>query len=151
MSGTAVGWPLQATAPVARRYPEELMADAALFIGWGAAVRGREQQALQVFDEVLQYYGKLQQSGQITGFEPVALEPHGGDLSGFLMIRGDRAKLDQVRASEEFIRMNARGTLVVEHLGVVTAFVGKELERQFAEFGAQAAELAGSAVSAPRA
>jgi hypothetical protein len=127
------------------------MADAAIFIGWGAAVRGREQQALQVFDEVLQYYGKLQQNGQIAGFEPVALEPHGGDLAGFLLIRGEQAQLERVRASQEFIRMNTRGTLVVEHLGVVTAFVGDELKRQYAEFGAQASELSGGSVSAPTA
>ena len=65
------------------------MANAALVIGWGPVVPGREQKALQVFGEAIQYYTRLQQQGQIESFEPVALEPHGGDLNGFLLVRGD--------------------------------------------------------------
>lgn len=117
------------------------MAEAALFIGWGPVVHGRERQALEVFDEVLAYYTRLQQAGEITSFEPVALEPHGGELDGFLLIHGDQEKLARLRASEEFLRLNNRGNLVVEHLGVVTGFVGEVLRRQYADFGAQAAAL----------
>jgi hypothetical protein len=117
------------------------MAQAALFIGWGPAVHGRERQALEVFNEVIAFYTRLQQNREIGSFEAVALEPHGGDLAGFLLIRGERAQLDRLRASEEFQQLNNRGTLVVEHLGVVSAFMGAELERQFADFGAQAAAL----------
>lgn len=40
------------------------MAGEALFIGWGAVVRGREKQALQVFQESMGYYGRLQQEGR---------------------------------------------------------------------------------------
>ena len=115
----------------------------ALFIGWGPAVRGREQQALQVFNEALQYFGGLQQQGEIEAFEPVALEPHGGDLYGFLLLRGDPDKLNRVRASEEFLRLNQRAQLVVEGLGVVTAFVGDDLNRLFGILQQQASELAG--------
>lgn len=117
------------------------MPDAALFIGWGPAVRGRERQSLQVFNEVLAYYARLQQSGEISSFEAVGLEPHGGDLVGFLLVRGDRDKLTRLRGSEEFLRLNNRGALVVDHLGVVTAFVGDDLQRLYADFGAQAGTL----------
>ncbi len=115
----------------------------ALFIGWGNPVRGREQQGLQVFDEARRYFGELQQRGEIEAFEPVALEPHGGDLYGFLLLRGDPDKLSRVRASEEFRRIVSRGALVVEGMGVVTAFVGDDLNRQFGIFQQQASELAG--------
>ncbi len=115
----------------------------ALFIGWGQAVHGREQQALQVFNEALQYFGGLQQQGEIEAFEPVALEPHGGDLAGYLLLRGDPGKLSRVRTSEEFRRIIKRGALVVEDMGVVTAFVGDDLNRQFGIFQQQAGELAG--------
>ena len=33
------------------------MAEAALFIGWGEAARGREKQALEVFNQAVQYWG----------------------------------------------------------------------------------------------
>src|SRR5947208_13022661 len=53
-----------------------------LFRSWGPAVTGREQKALQVFNEAVAYYGRLQQAGTISGFEPFLLQPHGGDLGG---------------------------------------------------------------------
>ena len=117
------------------------MATSALVIGWGPTVRGREQKALQVFNEAIQYYTRLQQQGTIESFEPVALEPHGGDLQGFLLVRGDREKLNALRSSEEFLRLNNRAALVVDNLGVVTAFIGEELQRLFADFQTQASEL----------
>jgi hypothetical protein len=117
------------------------MATGALVIGWGPAVRGREHKALQVFNEAIQYYTQLQQQGTIESFEPVALEPHGGDLAGFLLIRGDREKLNALRTSEEFLRLNNRAALIVDNFGVITAFIGEELQRLFADFGTQASEL----------
>ena len=117
------------------------MVTGALVIGWGAVVRGREQKALQVFNESIQYYTQLQQQGMIESFEPVALEPHGGDLLGFLIVRGDREKLNALRTSEEFLRLNNRAALVIDNLGVITAFIGEELQRQFADFQTQASEL----------
>ena len=64
------------------------MADAGLFIGWGEVVRGREERAVEVFGETVEYYGRLQADGRIESFEPCLLEPHGGDLAGFILIRG---------------------------------------------------------------
>jgi hypothetical protein len=104
-------------------------------------VRGREQKALQVFNESIQFYTRLQQQGTIESFEPVALEPHGGDLNGFLILRGDREKLNALRTSEEFLRLNNRAAQIVDNLGVITAFIGEELQRLFADFGTQASEL----------
>jgi len=117
------------------------MATAALMIGWGQTVRGREEKALQVFNEAIQYYTQLQQQGEIESFEPVQLEPHGGDLAGFLLIRGAPEKIGRLRYNEEFLRLNARANLVVDHLGVTGAFIGAELQRQFADFQVQANDL----------
>ncbi|MHB8645367.1 MAG: hypothetical protein ACYDAR_06220 [Thermomicrobiales bacterium] len=118
------------------------MANAAIFIGWGPVIAGREQKALQVFNEVLQHYTQLQLQGEIESFEPVGLEPHGGDLSGFLLIRGDREKLSRLRASDEFQRLNTRGLLVVQNFGVVDAYIGEGLGRLFGTFQQAATELA---------
>ena len=117
------------------------MATGALLIGWGPAVWGREHKALQVFNETIQFYRQLQQQGTIESFETVGLEPHGGDLLGFTLVRGDREKLNALRTSEEFLRLTNRVGLVVDNFGVITAFIGEELQRLFADFGAQAAEL----------
>src|SRR5690348_17867761 len=111
-------------APAGVQERRGAMATSALMIGWGSVVRGREQKALQVFNEAIQYYTQLQQQGEIESFEPVQLEPHGGDLAGFLLVRGDQEKLSQLRTREEFLRLNNRAGLVVENLGVLGAFIG---------------------------
>jgi hypothetical protein len=118
-------------------------ASAALFLGFGHPVRGREHQASQVFNEAVQYYARLQQQGDIESFEAVLLEPHGGDLGGFILIRGDREKLDRFRATQEFTRLNTRGSTVVENLGVVNAAIGEELNRQFSTYESDIADLVG--------
>ncbi len=128
-------------APAGVQERRGAMATGALVIGWGPAVRGRELKALQVFNEAIQYYTRLQQQGTIESFEPVALEPHGGDLEGFLLIRGDREKLNALRTSEEFIRLYSRAALIVDNMGVITAFIGEELQRQFADFETLSSDL----------
>ena len=62
----------------------------------------------------LAFYGRLQEEGTIENFEPVFLEPHGGDLNGFILIRGDAEKLAALRVSEEFTQIATKATLVVE-------------------------------------
>jgi hypothetical protein len=46
-----------------------------------------------------------------------------------------------VRYGEEFLRLHSRADLVVQYFGVVTAFTGDELQRQFSDFGAQVESL----------
>lgn len=118
------------------------MAGEALFLGWGPVVRGREQTALRVFQETIEYYGRLQQEGRIESFEPVLIAPHGGDLGGFVLLRGERAKLDEIRSSEEFERAVTRAATVVDNVGVINAFTGESLGKTMERFQAASAELA---------
>lgn len=118
------------------------MADAAIFVGWGPVVRGRETKALGVFNETLNYYTRLQQEGTIESFEPVLLSAHGGELAGFILIRGERARLDALKTTEEFGRTTFRANLIVDNLGVVDASIGASLATGMATFAAQIAELA---------
>lgn len=113
------------------------MADAGLFIGWGEVVRGREAEANEVFNETLAYYGRLQEEGTIESFEPVFLEAHGGDLSGFILMRGDAEKLASLRVNEEFMQYAIRAGLVVENLGIVGASLAERLQRQMAFYTEQ--------------
>jgi len=117
------------------------MADAAIFIGWGPPIAGRERKAFQVFGEVIGYYTELQQRGEIESFEPVALEPHGGDLSGFMLIRGSREQMNRLRASDENQRLIARGQLIVQNFGAVDAYVGEGVGRLFGVYQQQIEDL----------
>jgi hypothetical protein len=117
------------------------MADAGLFIGWGAPITGREAKGLEVFNESLEYYGRLQQEGVIEDFETVILEPHGGDLAGFVLVRGSEDGLAHLRVDDEFVRMSTRAGLIVQGIGVVGASLGDGLERAIATYQAAVSEL----------
>jgi hypothetical protein len=117
------------------------MADSGLFIGFGTPARGRERQAIAVFNETFEYYSKLQQDGEIESFEPVLLEPHGGELGGFFLVRGDADKLARIRGNEEFERLVARAQLIVDNLGVVSTFMGERLMSQMSVFSQQVEDL----------
>jgi len=106
------------------------MAEAGLFIGWGQVVRGRERKALEVFNESVAYWGGLQGDGRIESVEVVFLEPHGGDLAGFALLRGSEDQIGSLRYDEEFQRQVARADLIVERQGVVGAALGEGLARQ---------------------
>jgi hypothetical protein len=117
------------------------MAGEALFVGWGQVVRGREQFALEVFQEAVGYYGNLQEEGQVERFEAYLLAPHGGDLAGFFLLHGERSALDTIRSSAEFHRLLVRAGSVIDNLGVVNAYSGDALGQQMALFGEMAQAL----------
>ena len=100
------------------------MPDYGIFVGFGTPVRGREAKSLEVFNEALQWYAQLEQEGTIESFEAVFLEPHGGDLGGFILLRGDREKLSKLRSSAEFERQTTRANLVVDGIGTIGATLG---------------------------
>ena len=118
------------------------MADAGLFIGWGAPIRGREAKGLEVLGEALAYYGRLQQEGAIESFETALLEPHGGDLQGFILLRGSEERLAQLRVDDEFVRLSTRASLVVEGVGVIGASLGDGLEQAIGTYQQAVSELA---------
>ena len=118
------------------------MADNALFIGWGAGVRGREEQALRVFEETIGFWTQAQQDGRVESFEPILLEPHGGGLGGFILVRGERAQLDALRASAEYQRLTARAAAIVDDIGLINAYGGEALARQLGYFQEAAGALA---------
>ena len=105
------------------------MADAAIFIGWSDAVRGREDRALDVFNETIELFGQMQSDGRIESFEVCLLEPHGGDLGGFMLLRGSEEQIDAVHRSEDFQRVTTKASLVVDGLGIVPASIGEGLGR----------------------
>lgn len=117
------------------------MSNFGLFVGFGDPVDGRETQAARVFGEAMAYFARLQQEGEIEGFQGALLEAHGGDLNGFILLRGDPLKLGMMRASEEWIRLVARANFVVHGVGVVSAILDEEVQRRISANEAMTADL----------
>jgi hypothetical protein len=118
------------------------MADAGLFIGWGQVVRGREGRALDVFNETVAFYGQLQSDGRIEDFEVALLQPHGGELAGYAMLRGSEEQIDAIPRDEDFQRLMQRADLIVEGLGIVPALIGEGLGRGIAIYQEEIAVVA---------
>jgi len=100
------------------------MSDRILFIGWNRVVAGREQQAMQLWQKSMEFYGGLQSNGRIESFEPVLLSAHGGDLNGYMMLRGDADKLAGVQEDDTFIDIVIEADYCLDGFGVVPGYIG---------------------------
>jgi hypothetical protein len=99
------------------------MAETALFIGWGSPRAGKEAAAGKVFEESLAYWDRVKAAGEIESFEVVLLGAHGGDLTGFALLRGDPEKLGRLRMDPEVRRLTLRASACLEGVGLVDAVV----------------------------
>lgn len=107
------------------------MTDTALFIGWGVTHPGREHQALKLFEEAVEIFEAQVKIGEIESFETVLLGPHGGELEGFFVIRGELAKLTALLEREEIERMRIKAQAIKTHFGIVPATVGEAAIRSY--------------------
>lgn len=117
------------------------MADRMLFIGWGKTIAGREERALEVFNEAVGFYGRCQQEGRIESFDVILLEPHGGGLQGYTELHGSADQLSALREAEDFQRLIADATLIVDELGVVGGFANEGIAGQLAIYRAAIAQV----------
>jgi hypothetical protein len=115
--------------------------DSALFIGWGSAHAGRERQSAELFTSSLAYFSRLLAEGRIASFEPFFLEPHGGDLEGFIVLRGNVDELAKLRVDDEFQKLSVRAQVVLSSFGVVGAKTGDLLNKHMQWFVDAAREI----------
>ena len=101
------------------------MSSNAVFFAWNHPIPGRERLSAEHFGEFVQYLGGLQQQETIESFETVFLNPHGGDMNGFFLIRGESAKLDALLSSTEWVTHMTRGSLHLEGSGAVRGVTGE--------------------------
>ena len=111
-----------------------MAASAGILIGWTRPIPGREQQAKEVFQATLAFYGRLQSEGKIDSFEPALIEPHGGDFNGFVLIRGEQSKLDAIKQSDEFLELTTQASYNVQGMGVLRVHLGEAVQKQMARW-----------------
>ena len=116
------------------------MAGYGLFVGFGYPVRGREEKAATVFNEAIELWTRYEQEGKLESWEAVLLDPHGGDLGGFFLLRGDAVA--EIYGDEGFQRLVSRAQLIVENFGVVGAQMGDRIQTQMQQYLESVSELA---------
>ena len=117
------------------------MADRALFVGFGQPERGREERAVEVFNEFVGMFGRLQGDGWIEGMDVTLLDPHGGDLGGFFMVHGSAEQCSTLMLDEDFQRACIDAGLIVDNFGVVGAATGEMVMTQMAMYNEAIAKV----------
>ena len=117
------------------------MAEFGLFIGWGSSQAGREAAGYKVFEEAIAYYDRLKAAGEIESWESVLLNPHGGDLTGFFLLRGDPEKLGRLSMSPESQRLLMRAGVCLDSVGMVNAVIDGGVMRSMAAWREAIADL----------
>ena len=116
------------------------MADRVLFTSWGTVVRGREERALEVFNDVLGFYGRLQQEGRIESIDVALLVPAPG-VRGYLTIHGSAEQLAALRDDEEYLRLMVDSELIVEDFSVVDGYANEGVARQLGIYQEQLSKV----------
>ena len=117
------------------------MANAARVFFWGPPIHGCEQKALQLFNEVTQFYAQKKEKGEIESSDAVVFDHFSGELDGLMILRGDRDKLDKILHSDEAVNFGHRSELLLTNFRIATGFAGESLQVRMASYGKQVAEL----------
>jgi hypothetical protein len=107
------------------------MADRVIFISWGQVVRGREELALENFNETMGLYGQMQQDGRIEGFDVALLNPSSG-MDGYIEIKGSAEQLAALKEAEDYQAALAGASLIVDDLKVADGFTNEGIAPQMA-------------------
>jgi hypothetical protein len=110
------------------------MADRLLFIGWDDVVRGREERAVQSFNDTVGFWGRLQQEGRIERFDAVFLTPSGSGLQGYFELHGTAEQLGALVVEDEFMRTITEASLIVDNLRVIQGLTNEGVAKQMATF-----------------
>ena len=95
-----------------------------VFFAWNRSVPGREGVSAEHFGQFVQYVEGLQRSAAIDSYEVVFLDPHGGDMNGFFLIRASGAKLTALLESTDWVTHMTRAALHLEGSGTVRGVTG---------------------------
>lgn len=106
------------------------MADRMLFIGWDEPVRGREELALEAFNDSVGFYGRCQQEGRIESFDVCFLAPNGSGLGGYFQLHGTADQCHAISDDTEFVKLMTAAALCVDGLRVVDGYTGQGVADQ---------------------
>ncbi|MBJ7332480.1 MAG: hypothetical protein JHC95_21470 [Solirubrobacteraceae bacterium] len=105
------------------------MADRVLFISWTGVVTGREERALEAFNENVGLLGRMQQEGRIESFDITLMSPNAG-IDGFMQVHGTMQQISALREDAEFQRATANAQLCVEGITHVDGVTNDAIAEQ---------------------
>jgi len=116
--------------------------DAGLLIRWGQILPGREDQALTLFDESVNYFLSLIESGRITAFEPFLFTISDfEEEQGFFIVKGPVAEIFSLMDSDEYKTFVTKANLLLQHLQINMLNVGDGVTAQLERYTKVRTEL----------
>lgn len=96
------------------------MATAVLYLGWNRPHPGREGDAFRyLMTEADAALAAFHQQGYFESREHVALTAHGAGPGGFILLFGERARLDELRRTDAFERIAMRLGFLFSEFAIV--------------------------------
>ena len=97
---------------------------------WGRIVPGREQEAVQLFGEVTQYFSEAKVHGDLTYFEPFFYTS--GDYqveSGFIVAKGPEERIRKFLDQDLTVGLIFKSELLLEHFKVEFLAIGERIPK----------------------
>lgn len=110
---------------------------AAIVFSYGRPWAGREKLAFEVFQDSMAFFGKLAVDGLCE--HPIAyMPPHGG---GMMIVHGERERLLEILAMEDFHRLYLRAGYAVPDLSYDLMMAGEGAVNEMATWAGIGSEL----------
>ena len=106
------------------------MATACLFIGWNRPSPGSESDAYKyLMSEARERLAAFKKQGYYESHELIGLTPHSGALNGFILLKGERAKLDELRRTDDFEKFSMRLNRLFVGYGVMPGVTEEGIDK----------------------
>lgn len=96
-----------------------MAAPACLMISWNRPYPGMHAEAMSKLNESRPTLKKWQAEGWFESYDLVGLTPHGAGVHGAILLKGLRAKLDELRRSDDFERFAMTLSVMLNEFSVV--------------------------------
>lgn len=113
--------------------------DGAIIATWGTSIPGREAKSLEVFLEVMEFWGKRAADGRVS--QPQVFFNQDGS-EGVFIVTGKSDALVEIAESEDWEKLTAKAHMIVQDLKSHLYYGGSDEEimrgtRIFAEAGGE--------------
>jgi hypothetical protein len=110
------------------------MSTACLFIAWNHPYPKMHKEAFGFLtSQGLEMVAKWKKEGWFKEYELIGITPHCGQINGFMLFKGERPKLDELRRTDDFEKFAMQMASMFEGFGVVPgvteAGIRKVMER----------------------
>jgi hypothetical protein len=117
------------------------MADRLLVISWTEVVRGREERALEIFNETVGIYGRKVEDGEIERFDVRLLGPS-SPIDGYFEIEGTSEQLAALKDDPWFQRNMIEAQLLVDGVRIAEGYCNAGVADQMALYAEAVAKVA---------